>query len=88
MQTAVRAYLPAAELGPVVTAAADALLETWPDGPGQAQLERAQLKQPLLKQPLLEQALRDCAAALRAADNGTLWQPEAHPLLFRAWPVA
>ena len=51
VQTAVRAYLPAAELGPVVTAAADALLETWPDGPGQAQLERAQLKQPQLKQP-------------------------------------
>ena len=31
VQTAVRAYLPAADLEQVVLAAADALLETWPD---------------------------------------------------------
>ncbi len=77
VQTAVRAYLPPADLEQVVTAAADALLETWPDTAGlgeQAQLGQAQL----------EQALRDCASALRATDGGMLWKPEAHPLLFRA----
>ena len=36
VQAAVRAYLPAADLEMVVLAAADALLETWPDGDGQA----------------------------------------------------
>ena len=50
-------------------AAADALLETWPEGAGG---------------PHLDQALRDCAAALRANDGGMLWKTEAHPLLFRA----
>ena len=82
VQAAVRAYLPSADLEQVVTAAADALLETWPDGDGPSgptQLEQAQLE---LAQ--LEQALRDCAAALRAIDDGMLWKPEAHPLLFRA----
>ena len=77
VQTAVRAYLPAADLEQVVLAAADALLETWPDGdapPGAGQLE----------QPQLEQALRDCAATLRSTDGALLWKPEAHPLLFRA----
>jgi tetratricopeptide (TPR) repeat protein len=77
VQAAVRAYLPAADLEQVVLAAADALLETWPDGdvpPGAGQLD----------QPQLEQALRDCAATLRSTDGGLLWKPEAHPLLFRA----
>ena len=77
VQAAVRAYLPPADLEPVVQAAADALLETWPEGdeprPGD-QLEQDQL----------EQALRDCAATLRSADGGLLWKPEAHPVLFRA----
>src|SRR5271166_6277024 len=55
VQAAVRAYLPPAELEQVVTAAADALLETWPDADGQgvqgvqggeqAQLGQAQLGQ-------------------------------------------
>ena len=77
VQAAVRAYLPAADLEQVVLAAADALLETWPDGdagPDRGQHEQARL----------EQALRDCASALRVADGGMLWKPEAHPLLFRA----
>ncbi len=77
VQAAVRAYLPAADLEQVVLAAADALLETWPDGdggPDRGQHEHAQL----------EQALRDCASALRVTDGGMLWKPEAHPLLFRA----
>src|SRR5512142_667703 len=69
VQAAVRAYLPAADLEQVVLAAADALLETWPDP---------------VEQSDLEQALRDCAATLRASDGGLLWKPEAHPLLFRA----
>ena len=34
VQAAVRAYLPTADLEQVVLAAADALLETWPDGDG------------------------------------------------------
>jgi tetratricopeptide (TPR) repeat protein len=69
VQAAVRAWLPQADLEQVVLAAADALLETWPEGEGG---------------PQLDQALRDCAAALRASDDGVLWKTEAHPLLFRA----
>jgi tetratricopeptide (TPR) repeat protein len=69
VQAAVRAWLPRADLEQVVLAAADALLETWPEGQGG---------------PHLDQALRDCTAALRANDGGMLWKAEAHPLLFRA----
>jgi tetratricopeptide (TPR) repeat protein len=69
VQAAVRAWLPQADLEQVALAAADALLETWPEGDGG---------------PQLDQALRDCAAALRANDGGMLWKTEAHPLLFRA----
>ena len=88
VQAAVRAYLPAADLEQVVLAAADALLETWPEGEGQegqgVQGDQAQLGLTQLDQAQLEQALRDCASALRAGDGGMLWKPEAHPLLFRA----
>jgi tetratricopeptide (TPR) repeat protein len=69
VQAAVRSYLPQADLEQVALAAADALLQTWPEGEGG---------------PQLDQALRDCAAALRANDGGMLWKAEAHPLLFRA----
>src|SRR5580704_325250 len=69
VRAAVRSYLPQADLEQVALAAADALLETWPEGEGG---------------PQLDQALRDCAAALRANDGGVLWKTEAHPLLFRA----
>jgi tetratricopeptide (TPR) repeat protein len=69
VQAAVRAYLPRTDLEQVVLAAADALLETWPEGEGG---------------PQLDQALRDCTQTLRANDGGVLWKPEAHPLLFRA----
>jgi len=79
VQAAVRAYLPPADLEQVMTAAADALLETWPDGAGQGEPKHMQPEQ-----AQVEQALRDCASALRAADGDVLWQPEAHPLLFRA----
>src|SRR5579862_4792183 len=69
VQAAVRAWLPQSDLEQVVLAAADALLETWPEGDGG---------------PQLDQALRDCTTTLRANDGGMLWKPEAHPLLFRA----
>ena len=69
VQAAVRAWLPQADLEQVALAAADALLETWPEGEGGLQLD---------------QALRDCVAALRTNDGGMLWKTEAHPLLFRA----
>ena len=81
VQAAVRAYLPTADLEQVVLAAADALLETWPDGDGAG---TAAVAQGPFQQAQLEQALRDCAATLRASDGGLLWKPEAHPLLFRA----
>ncbi len=98
VQAAVRSYLPQADLEQVALAAADALLETWPEGEGgpqldqarldqarlnQAQLNQAQLNQAQLNQALLDQALRDCTASLRANDGGVLWKTEAHPLLFR-----
>jgi tetratricopeptide (TPR) repeat protein len=69
VQAAARSYLPQADLEQVVLAAADALLEIWPEGEGG---------------PQLDQALRDCTASLRANDGGMLWKTEAHPLLFRA----
>jgi tetratricopeptide (TPR) repeat protein len=82
VQAAVRAYLPPADLEQVVLAAADALLEAWPEGDGQD--EQGQLDQGRPDQAQLQQALRACASALRASDGGLLWKPEAHPLLFRA----
>jgi tetratricopeptide (TPR) repeat protein len=73
VQAAVRAWLPPADLEQVVLAAADALLETWPEGEAS---------------PQLDQALRDCTSSLRALDaslgTSLLWKPEAHRLLFRA----
>jgi tetratricopeptide (TPR) repeat protein len=118
VQAAVRAYLPRADLEQVVLAAADALLETWPedDGPAAGHIQPSpalpgsgqpgqsqgqgppgqgppgqgppgqpgQPGQGQLDQAQLDQALRDCTAALRAHDGGALWQPAAHPVLFRA----
>ena len=112
VQAAVRAYLPPADFEQAVLAAAEALMQTWPEAGGtQDPLEQAQL----------EQVLRDCTGALWAADSAVprpaeggqharpapqsaagaqayqvaqahqvaqphqsrLWQPEAHPVLFR-----
>ena len=106
VQAAVRAYLPPADFEQAVLAAAEALMQAWPEaGRTQDPLEQAQL----------EQVLRDCAGALWAADGAVprpaeggqharpvplsaagaqayqvarphqsrLWQPEAHPVLFR-----
>ena len=83
VQAAVRAYLPTADLEQVVLAAADALLQTWPDGDGAGHRVAGDGQGPF-QQAQLEQALRDCTATLRASDGGLLWKPEAHPLLFRA----
>jgi pentatricopeptide repeat protein len=76
IRAAVRAWLTVADPGQVVHAAADALVQAWPESGGD----------PLhaLPNPQLEQALRDCAAALgEAAGPDALWQPEVHPLLLR-----
>ena len=68
-QAAVRAYLPAADLEQVVLAAADALLETWPDG------DAAEGQGRVARKAQLKQALRDCAATLRTSGGGLLWKP-------------
>ncbi len=72
VQAAVRAYLPSADYDQVLLAAADALAQTWPEAgpavPGGTGLD---------------QAFRDCADYLDAAETGALWQPQAHPVLFR-----
>jgi tetratricopeptide (TPR) repeat protein len=92
VQTAVRAYLPPADFEQAVLAAAEALLQAWP--------EADESQAPLVQAPLV-QALRDCTAALQSADSAAphpaaggafggaqpqqsvLWKPEAHPVLFR-----
>jgi hypothetical protein len=80
VQAAVRAYLPAADFEQAVLAAADALMQAWPEAgggtrferaqPGPAQVEQAQVEQAQVEQAQLEQALRDCTGALLAADQG------------------
>ena len=80
VQAAVRAYLPAADYEQAVLAAAEALLQAWPEADGsqdpreRAHLEQAHLEQAHLEQAPLRQALRDCTAALWAADS-----PAPHP---------
>ncbi|HXL89507.1 MAG TPA: tetratricopeptide repeat protein [Streptosporangiaceae bacterium] len=69
VQAAVRAWIPRAELEQVTLAAADALLETWPEGEGAVELD---------------QVMRDGLSALLEVDGAMLWKPDAHPLLFRA----
>jgi tetratricopeptide (TPR) repeat protein len=56
VQAAVRAYLPPADIDQVLLAAADALVQAWPE-PGSGRSGAA----------ALDQALRDCAISLRAA---------------------
>ena len=99
VQAAVRAYLPPADADQVLVTAADALVQTWPEPgtnrEGAPELGQAPIDQAPIDQALLDQALRDCAISLRAARPGAetppdappapdpLWQPEAHPVLFR-----
>src|SRR5580693_2493687 len=69
VQAAVRAYLPPADADQVLVAAADALVQTWPE-PGNGR-DGA---------PELDQALRDCAISLRAAgEPGDAGRPNAGP---------
>ena len=70
VQAAVRTWLPRADQEQAAATAADALAETWPEGSPSADPD---------PDPELEQALRDCVP-----DPGLLWQPEPHPVLFRA----
>jgi tetratricopeptide (TPR) repeat protein len=68
VRAAVRAYLTQADLEQVIRAAADALIQVWPES----------------ESVELQATLRDCAAALGAAGaDQALWRPEAHPLLLR-----
>ena len=61
VQAAVRAYLPPADFEQAVLAAAEALMQTWP--------EAGERPRDLIQQGHLEQVLRDCTDALRAADS-------------------
>jgi hypothetical protein len=56
-------------LSSMVRAAADALVQVWPDIERDTDLGRA---------------LRDCAANLRKRHGGLLWEPDGHEVLFRA----
>jgi hypothetical protein len=70
VQAAVRAYLPPADFEQAVLAAAEALLQAWPEPDGsQDQGEPVQAGQAQLTRAQLVQALRDCAAALQVADS-------------------
>ncbi len=99
VQAAVRAWIPRADVERVLLAAADALVQTWPDpddGPqGGGVHVGVPGDAPLGGGTPMDQALGDCAAHLRVAEAagegagkpqaqpGPLWQPEAHPVLFR-----
>jgi tetratricopeptide (TPR) repeat protein len=69
LQSAVQAALPAAIRDPAARAAADALLEVWPDDEPQSWLAGA---------------LRSCAASLIQATGDLLWADGCHQLLWRA----
>ncbi|MGH3707445.1 MAG: tetratricopeptide repeat protein [Pseudonocardiaceae bacterium] len=61
--------LPEDVLAITVRAAADAIMELWPDIEREIDLGRA---------------LRDCALALKERYSTLLWIPDGHPILFRA----
>jgi tetratricopeptide (TPR) repeat protein len=69
VQATVRQNLTGAESDEVARAAAEALLQTWPE-PGVP--------------ASFEQAMRDCTARLRETTGRLLWAPECYPLLVRA----
>ncbi len=69
LQAAVRAATPASLLDQVTRAAADALIEAWPDAE---------------PQPWLATELRSCAISLWQATGDLLWAGGCHPLLVRA----
>jgi tetratricopeptide (TPR) repeat protein len=69
VQAAVRSAMPDDVRDQAARAAADALLQAWPDDAEQS--------------PLAE-SLRACEASLQRASADTLWAGGAHPVLFRA----
>jgi hypothetical protein len=69
VQRAARDALPAPQLPTVARAAADALLHIWPGTKGDA---------------ALEQVLRANSSALADSAGDHLWEPDGHPVLFRA----
>ncbi|WP_410626263.1 tetratricopeptide repeat protein [Amycolatopsis sp. cmx-8-4] len=69
VQRATRDSLPQARLAVLARAVADALVSVWPD---------------IETDTVLGQVLRANADALSAAGDACLWEPAAHPLLFRA----
>jgi tetratricopeptide (TPR) repeat protein len=69
LATAIHAAMPGAMMDQAVKAAADALLESWPD------------EEPA---GWLGAALRSCAATLQAVAGDRLWAGGCHPLLVRA----
>ena len=70
VQALVLKNLTPAELERAAQAAADALLEAWPERD--------------TEQPLLSQALRDSTASLNATAAELLWAPQGHGVLIRA----
>jgi tetratricopeptide (TPR) repeat protein len=69
VQTAIRSAMPAEMLGRAVLAAADALLEAWPQDDRGTQTGSS---------------LRRCAASVQEASGDLLWADGCHPLLLRA----
>jgi tetratricopeptide (TPR) repeat protein len=69
VQATLRQVIPPELLQQATSAAADAVLQAWPQRGGE---------------PLVEQALRDCTASLHRAAPRLLWAPEPHPVLVRA----
>jgi tetratricopeptide (TPR) repeat protein len=69
IQAAVRAAMPAESLDRAARAAADALLEAWPEDE---------------QRDWLTARLRSCAASLQQAAGDLLWAGGCHPLLLRA----
>jgi tetratricopeptide (TPR) repeat protein len=69
VQASVRQAMASAESDYAALAAADALLQAWPQHPVPT---------------AVDQALRDCTARLRQAAGALLWTPQCHPVLIRA----
>jgi tetratricopeptide (TPR) repeat protein len=67
-QAATLQSLSTAEGDQAARAAADAVLQAWPQA----------------VPPMFDQALRDCTAKLRQVAGVLLWTPECHPVLLRA----
>lgn len=76
VRAAILRVMPPTVLEQAARAAADALLQAWP--------ESTPSEQPSAPGAQSEQALRDCAASLLRSAGDLLWPPEPHPVLLRA----